>query len=210
MSAERRLRVVIAEDDFLVGTEVVRLAESLGCEVLGVARDAPHAVEMVRALRPDLAILDIQMRGTSGLDAAAQIRDASPVPVVVLTAFESPELVAQASAAGVGAYLTKPPERAELQRAITIAVARHADMVALREANLRLQKALDEVKTLTGLLPMCCFCKRVRTDEGYWQAVDHYISAHTTARVSHGFCPDCAAEHYPEELGGMGGGEPEK
>lgn len=201
MSLPTKLRVVIAEDDFLVGTEVVRLAESLGCEVLGVARDGGQAAEMVRDLGPDLAILDVQMRGVSGIEAARRIRDARPVPVVILTAFESPELVAEASEAGVGAYLTKPPERAELQRAMTIAVARHADLTALREANAKLRQALDEVRTLSGLLPMCCFCKKVRTDEGYWQAVDAYICAHTAAKVSHGFCPECAAKHYPEENG---------
>jgi hypothetical protein len=106
--------------------------------------------------------------------------------------------VSEASEAGAAAYVTKPPDRGELQRAITIATARFADLVALRKANAELKKALDEVKTLTGLLPMCCFCKKVRTDEGYWQQVDAYITSHTTAKVSHGFCPECARKHYPE------------
>jgi AmiR/NasT family two-component response regulator len=206
MSDAPKLRLVIAEDDFLVGTEVVRIAESLDCEVLGVARDGAQAVELVKAHKPDLALLDIQMRNVSGLTAARRIRDECPVPVVILTAFESPELVREASEAGVGAYLTKPPERSEMQRALTIARARFGDLVALRKANLALQKALDEVRTLTGMLPMCVFCKRIRTDEGYWQAVDAYICSHTEALVSHGFCPECAAKHYPEDYPEKPGG----
>jgi AmiR/NasT family two-component response regulator len=190
--------VVIAEDDFLVATEVVRILEALGCEVVGTARDGGQAVEQVRRLSPDLALLDVQMTPIGGLEAARRIRDACPVPVIMLTAYESPELVTEASEAGAAAYVTKPPDRGELQRAITIATARFADLVALRKVNAELKKALDEVKTLTGLLPMCCFCKKVRTDEGYWQQVDAYITTHTTAKVSHGFCPECARKHYPE------------
>lgn len=198
--AAEELRVVIAEDDFLVSAEIARLVEALGGEVVATARDGSQAVEAIRRLQPDVAVLDVQMRPVGGLEAARRIRDECPVPVIILTAYESPALVEEASEAGAGAYVTKPPDRGELQRAITIARARFADMAALRSLAARLQKALDEVRTLTGLLPMCCYCKRIRTDEGYWQAVDSYICAHTAARVSHGFCPECAAKHYPEEV----------
>jgi AmiR/NasT family two-component response regulator len=204
--ASARLRFVIAEDDFLVSAEIARLVEALGGEVVATARDGGQALEAIRSLQPDVALLDVQMRPVGGLEAARRIRDECPVPVIMLTAYESPALVEEASEAGAGAYVTKPPDRGELQRAITIARARFADMVALRTLAARLQKALDEVRTLTGLLPMCCFCKRIRTDEGYWQAVDSYICAHTTARVSHGFCPECAAKHYPESTDEPGGG----
>jgi CheY-like chemotaxis protein len=156
-------------------------------------------VELVRRLKPDLALLDVQMQPVGGLEAARRIRDTCPVPVVILTAYESPELVRQASEAGAAAYLTKPPDRAELQRALIIAAARFADLVEQRRLNVELQRALDDVKRLQGLLPMCCFCKRIRDDAGYWQQVDAYITEHTDAKVSHGFCPECLKKHYPED-----------
>ena len=196
------LRLVIAEDDFLVGTEVVRVAESIGCSVLGVARDGDRAVELVRTLRPDLALLDIQMRQVTGLEAARRIRDECPVPVVILTAYDSPELLTEATEAGVGSYLAKPPDRTEMQRAFTIARARFADLAALRQTNLELRRALDQVKTLSGLLPMCCYCKRIRTDQGYWQAVDAFISARTDATISHGMCQDCFQKNFPDDPDG--------
>lgn len=208
MSAAKPLRVVIAEDDFLVATELARLVESLGSEVVATARDGGQAVEAIRTLSPDVALLDVQMRPVGGLEAARRIRDECPVPVIMVTAYESQALVEEASAAGAGAYVTKPPDRGELQRAIAIATARFADMVALRKLAASLRKALDEVRTLSGLLPMCCFCKKIRTDEGYWQQVDAYISLHTDAKVSHGFCPECAALHYPEDLGEGGTPKP--
>ena len=62
---------------------------------------------------------------------------------------------------------------------------------------LNLQKALDEVKTLRGILPICSFCKKVRDDKGYWEQVDVYINKHSQADISHSICPDCTKKHYP-------------
>ena len=61
-----------------------------------------------------------------------------------------------------------------------------------------LQKALVEVRKLSGMLPICASCKRIRNDEGYWQQIESYIAAHSEAVFSHGVCPDCAKELYPE------------
>jgi PAS domain S-box-containing protein len=62
----------------------------------------------------------------------------------------------------------------------------------------KLQESLAEIKTLRGILPVCCFCKKVRDDKGYWEQVDIYITEHSDASVTHGLCPDCLREHYPE------------
>lgn len=63
----------------------------------------------------------------------------------------------------------------------------------------RLQESIAEIKTLRGILPLCGFCKKVRDDKGYWERVDVYIREHSDAVVSHGICPDCLREHYPEQ-----------
>lgn len=62
----------------------------------------------------------------------------------------------------------------------------------------RLQTALDEVKTLRGIIPICSFCKKMRDDKGYWNRVETYIAERTDADFSHALCPDCVREHYPE------------
>jgi methyl-accepting chemotaxis protein len=61
-----------------------------------------------------------------------------------------------------------------------------------------LQEALKKVKTLSGLLPLCSSCKKIRDDRGYWNQIDAYISEHSDAEISHGICPDCAKKMYPE------------
>jgi ligand-binding sensor protein len=63
---------------------------------------------------------------------------------------------------------------------------------------LELKKALDEIKTLKGILPICSFCKKIRDDKGYWEQVDVYINKHSEADISHSVCPECMKKHYPE------------
>jgi PAS domain S-box-containing protein len=61
-----------------------------------------------------------------------------------------------------------------------------------------LQKALSEVKTLSGLFPICSFCKKIRDDQGYWNQIEAYIRERSDAEFSHSICPDCAKKHYPD------------
>ena len=69
---------------------------------------------------------------------------------------------------------------------------------ALAKTNDELRTALTEVRTLTGLIPICASCKRVRDDQGYWQAVESYISSHSDATFSHAICQSCGPELYGE------------
>jgi hypothetical protein len=62
----------------------------------------------------------------------------------------------------------------------------------------QLKLALAEVETLSGLLPICAYCRKVRDDSGYWSQLESYLAEHSGTRFSHGICPECEAEHYPE------------
>ncbi len=68
----------------------------------------------------------------------------------------------------------------------------------LHKKNVELQYALDNVKTLSGLLPICSFCKKIRDDKGYWNQIEQYIHEHSEAKFSHGICQECAKKHYPD------------
>jgi hypothetical protein len=74
---------------------------------------------------------------------------------------------------------------------------KHAKL-AREELIFNLQKALEEVKTLSGMLPICASCKKIRDDEGYWQQIEEYIRDHSEADFTHGICEDCVKELYPE------------
>jgi AmiR/NasT family two-component response regulator len=134
---------------------------------------------MTQATRPDVVLMDIELPDMDGIEATRRINESCPTPVVVLTAYDTPELVERASAAGVGAYLVKPPDADEMDRAITIAMARFDDWMELRRLNAELQEALAQVGTLSGLLPICSSCKKIRDDEGYWIQLEAYIQEHS-------------------------------
>lgn len=70
----------------------------------------------------------------------------------------------------------------------------------VQERTKELQKALNEVKTLSGLLPICSSCKKIRDDKGYWNSVEYYIGLHTDADFTHGICPECTSTLYPEVM----------
>lgn len=68
----------------------------------------------------------------------------------------------------------------------------------LRASNIQLGKAIKEKITLSGLLPICSHCKKIRDDKGYWNQLESYIAIHSEADFSHGICPECATKHYPD------------
>lgn len=198
MSAQNSVRTIIAEDDFFVGKEIRRELENLGHEIIAEVSNGNDAIEKTCELHPDVVLMDIQMPGMDGLQASQRIQKRCPTPVVVLTAYESNDLFKRASDAGVGAYLVKPPKPSEVERAILIARARHEDLMRLRHLNKELEKALSEIKTLRGILPICANCKKIRDDKGYWNAVEDYIRNHSEAEFSHSICPECSKKLYPE------------
>jgi two-component system, response regulator PdtaR len=198
MTTDKSKTVLVAEDDYLVSEEIVRGLKALGYKNIIEVSDGIAAVEETCTLRPDIVLMDIKMPKLDGLEATRQIQDRCPAPVVILTAYESEELLKKAGEAGIAAYLTKPLKQGELERAIVIALARHRDLMELRRLNRALRLALAEVKELRGILPICASCKKIRDDKGYWQQIETYISDHSEAEFSHGICPACAEKLYPE------------
>lgn len=87
---------------------------------------------------------------------------------------------------------------AKLHRTLENEIAQRITAQEERERYIgQLEKALDDVKVLSGLLPICAYCKKIRDDKGYWQQIEEYISTHSDADFSHSICPDCIKKHFP-------------
>jgi CheY-like chemotaxis protein len=198
MRASSPFQILIAEDDPMVMELIQRILETMGHVVEGTATNGRQAVELAQSLSVDIVLMDIGMPEMDGLEATRLIQETCPKPVVLLTGHDDPELVIRAGHVGAGAYLVKPPKASELDRAMAIAAARFADLMELRRLNSELQKALAEIRTLRGIVPICAHCKQIRDDKGFWHQVEIYIRNHSDVEFSHGICPDCIKKYYPE------------
>ena len=136
------MRVVIAEDEAIIRLDLAEMLAEEGYDVVGETGRGDEAVDLVRALDPDLAIFDVKMPGMDGLEAAALVAAEPGCGVIVLTAFSQREMITAAGEAGVLAYLVKPFQKAELVAAIEVALARDRERRALR----------GEVRSLTDRL----------------------------------------------------------
>lgn len=142
------IRILIAEDNDLVSLTLEEQLKGLGYDVIGIARSGAEAVSLAGRLKPDLIMMDIRMPEMEGTEAAARIRDASPVPIIMLTAYADKETIKKAEAAGALAYLVKPVNENELPPAINIAMARFKEIQNLRSQVTELEDSLEARKLI--------------------------------------------------------------
>ena len=148
------IRVVIAEDEAIIRLDLKETLEEEGYDVVGETGRGDKAVELVRELRPDIAILDIKMPGMDGIEAARHITKDRICGVLVLTAFSQREVIEEARDAGALAYLVKPFQKTDLIPAIEVAIGRFREMQALNgevdalEEQLETRKSIDRAKGL--------------------------------------------------------------
>jgi len=142
------MRILIAEDETIIRLDLRGVLESAGHEVVGEARDGEEAVALARELEPDLAVMDVKMPKLDGIEAARQMMEGRPLPIVMLTAFGQQELVARAVEVGVFGYLVKPFREHDVIPAIEAARARFEELVEVRSEVDSLSEALVARKAI--------------------------------------------------------------
>jgi len=190
-------RILVIEDEAIVAADIQDRLEVLGYEVAGWGTTGAEALELARTTNPDLILMDIMLKGPmNGIQAAHQVRVELGLPVIFLTANSDEAVLEKAKVSEPFAYLLKPFEERQLRTNIEMALYK-SRMDRERERLTReLQEALAAIKTLSGLLPICAWCKNVRDDSGYWMRVEQYVEAHSQATFSHSVCPDCANRYF--------------
>jgi len=143
-----KLRALIADDESVIRMDLREMLTEAGHEVVAEAATGEEAVAQARSERPDIAIVDIKMPGVDGIEAARVMIAEEICPVVLLTAYGQPDLVARAKEAGVFGYVTKPFEERDLFPAIEIARSRFEELKALREQVAGLEEAIETRKVV--------------------------------------------------------------
>lgn len=155
----------------------------------------------------DVILMDLLMPDIDGLEACRRIREEEHLqhlPIIVITAKTAEEDLQAAYSAGATDYIRKPVIPGELIARVATALSIKQEMDArklmeqeLRQRNQELQRALDENKTLQGLIRICVKCKRIRTDSGYWQRIEEYIQRHSEVKLDEGVCQTCLEQAHP-------------
>jgi CheY-like chemotaxis protein len=188
------MSILIAEDDLVSRRTLEATLQRWGHEVR-VVGDGQAAWEVLSGPEPPaLAILDWMMPGMDGLELCRRIRQepsSRGTYVILLTARnERKDLVAGLDS-GADDYMVKPFDREELRARVGVGLRVIALQHSLAQRIRELEEAVERVRQLQGLLPMCCYCKRIRDDHNYWRRVEEYLASHSGAQISHGICPQC-------------------
>lgn len=193
------MKILIAEDDPISRKLLATNLSNWGHDVI-VTSDGKEASQQLAA-QPGIrmAILDWMMPHRDGLDVCGEIKEAREgdfIYVIILTAKAQKDNVVTALDAGADDYVTKPFNAAELRSRV-----RAGERIVTLESRLtqkidELQEALDHVKQLQGIIPICAWCKKIRNDRDFWSSVEDYIGEHSQAEFSHSICPSCRDEHF--------------
>lgn len=210
-------KIVIIDDDILSLSLMTSLLHKAGFDYICTATGGRQGVALILQELPDLIVLDYVLPDMNGFDVCAQLKQheqTRDIPVFIITGATVDYDMTMESAFKTGAseYFTKPVRLTDfLPRMLTALKSKKLLDQVRQEVALRLkaeqeqqkliqelQQALDSIKKLKGLLPICTSCKKIRDDDGYWQNVEKYIREHSEAQFTHGICPDCALKLYPE------------
>ncbi|MBJ6749070.1 response regulator [Geomonas anaerohicana] len=164
-------------------------------QVIG-ANSGIEALRLVQTAAPDLILLDIMMPEMDGYEVCRQLKQdprLQDIPVIFISALNEEVDETRGFEMGAVDFITKPAKPAILARRVAVHLELQARKEALQRQNEALQAALSRVKELSGLLPICMTCKKIRDDQGYWNQLECYISEHSEALFSHSYCPECAA-----------------
>lgn len=196
---EEKLKVLVVEDDAVDREALTRLAPDF--LELFFAPTGVEAIASYREHQHHCVLLDYRLPDIDGIELISEFNE-TPVAIIMLTGQGDEHIAVEAMKRGAHDYLVKDTLSGEtLARAIQTCVEKVRMLTTIREHEeekdvliAELKEALQNIETLSGLIPICAQCKKVRDDKGYWDQVESFITRHSKARFSHGYCPDCAAE----------------
>jgi DNA-binding response OmpR family regulator len=188
------MRILVADDDSVSRFALEDTLAEWGYDVVG-ADDGSAAWQVLqRPDAPELAILDWEMPGFSGPELCRKVREAqsarSPYIMLLTRRKDTLDIIAGLQS-GANDYLKKPFHEEELAARLNIAAKMMELQQRLADRVEELERERAQVKTLRGLLPICGWCKKIRSDEDYWQRLEDYLGAHTEVSFTHSMCPAC-------------------
>jgi len=197
------MKILVAEDQPDSWLLLETLLRGWGHEAVITTDGAAAWDALQREDAPPLAILDWMMPGLDGLEVCRRARgrmNARPLYIILLTARANRQDAIDGLDAGADDFVTKPFDPADLRARLSVGVRVVGLQRELAARIADLEAALARVDHLHGILPICSYCKKVRTESDSWQRVEAYVTAHSGVRFSHGVCPECVKSVVEPEL----------
>lgn len=195
--------ILAVEDDVVSGRILRSIIEGMGYEVVH-AETGTDALRILSMGYIKIAVIDWNLPGLSGVDVCKRIREIEfkipPYIIIATSANIKKEHVVETIRVGANDYLEKPYNPLELKVALKTAEKIIRLQMDLEDRVRELEKALEEIMTLRGILPICIKCGKIRTDRESWEKIDEYLSRHTDIKFTHGLCPECLESNYGDML----------
>jgi len=195
------MKILIAEDDPVSRMMLQATLRKAGHEVTAT-EDGDQALRTMSAPdAPRLAILDIMMPVMDGIEVCKRLRalpGGERPYIIMLTAMNRSEHIVFGLSAGANDYVGKPFVKEELLARVGVGQRMLELQAALANRVAELEAAMEHIRVLQGVLPICMHCKQIRNDQGYWVRLEEFIHHHSEAEFSHSLCPDCLEKYYPE------------
>lgn len=202
MEENNDIKVLLVDDDpdILFATE--RIIKKMGFSTLSTGTGY-GCLELVESQQPDLILLDVDLPDIGGVEVCQKLKSEpthSKRYIMMLSGHKvTSEDQADGLDSGADGYVARPVSNREL-------ASRVASMARLIRAErkcdayiVELEEALEKIKVLSGIVPICMHCKKIRDDQGYWNQLESFIQKHSSAQFSHGVCDSCLKTYYPDE-----------
>lgn len=186
------------EDDYMITkTLIAEIKNWRG--ILEWVSSYEEALKKLKSNEYDVYLFDYRLGEKTGIDLLKEaIESGCKVPIILLTGQGDHDVDIEAMRLGASDYLVKDEINVHLiERSIRYSIIQKESEAEKDRLIEELKEAMQRIKTLSGLIPICASCKKIRDDRGYWKQVETYIKEHTEAEFSHGICPDCAKRLYP-------------
>jgi len=176
--------------------------EYKSCYVIEEVETLAAALEVLSKRDIDVVLLDLSLPDSTGLDTVRTVITCYPhVVIVILTGLQDEQVALQSVRYGAQDYLEKRQiTPILLHRSISYAIERKRTLREKDRLLADLTKALEQIETLQGILPICAGCKKIRDPEGIWISIERYTKEHSPTKLIHGVCPDCEAELSGAEI----------
>lgn len=191
--ALQKMKILVVDDNTENIDVMLTFLEMEGYEI-SIATSGSMALKVAQHNEPDLILLDVMMPDMDGFETCRKLREIAnlvDIPIIFVTAKKEIDDIVQGFRCGGVDYISKPFRQEEVLSRVRTHLHLRQLLLTQKELVQELNDALDEVKTLKEILPICSYCKKIRDDEGKWRQLESYISMHTDSNFSHSICNDC-------------------